>query len=75
MRIGLKSAEILLNQNLGYRGRKQNIGQVPIYWEYMHFGKIPDMLWLSQVFENVNIADTLEIVQVSLKIGKPQYLV
>jgi hypothetical protein len=26
----------------------------------MHFGKIPDMLWLSQVFENVNIADTLE---------------
>ncbi len=27
----------------------------------MHFGKIADMLWLSQVFENVNIADTLEI--------------
>ena len=26
----------------------------------MHFGKIADMLWLSQVFENVNIADTLE---------------
>jgi hypothetical protein len=26
----------------------------------MHFGKIADMLWLSQVFENVNIADMLE---------------
>jgi hypothetical protein len=26
----------------------------------MHFGKIADMLWLSQVFESVNIADTLE---------------
>jgi hypothetical protein len=30
----------------------------------MHFGKIADMLWLSQVFENVNIADMLEIHQV-----------
>ena len=26
----------------------------------MKFGEIADMLWLSQVFENVNIADTLE---------------
>jgi hypothetical protein len=25
----------------------------------MHFGNIADMLWLSQVFENVNIADML----------------
>jgi hypothetical protein len=30
----------------------------------MHFGKIADMLWLSQVFENVNIVDMLEIPQV-----------
>jgi hypothetical protein len=30
----------------------------------MHFGKIADMLWLSQVFENVNIPDTLEKSQV-----------
>jgi len=29
----------------------------------MHFGKIADMLWLSQVFENVNLADTLERYQ------------
>ena len=28
----------------------------------MHFGNIADMLWLSQVFENVNIADTLDIL-------------
>jgi hypothetical protein len=27
----------------------------------MHFGNFADMLWLSQVFENVNIADTVEI--------------
>jgi hypothetical protein len=30
----------------------------------MHFGKIADMLWLSQVFGNVNIADTLEISEI-----------
>jgi len=36
----------------------------------MHFGKIPDMLWLSQVFENVNIADTLEIYK-DLDFQKP----
>jgi hypothetical protein len=30
----------------------------------MHFGKIADMLWISQVFENVNIVDMLEISQV-----------
>jgi hypothetical protein len=29
----------------------------------MHFGNIADMLWISQVFENVNIADMLEIQQ------------
>ncbi len=27
---------------------------------YMQNAKIADMLWLSQVFENINIADTLE---------------
>jgi hypothetical protein len=31
----------------------------------MHFGKIADMLWLSQVFENVNIADMLESTSAS----------
>jgi len=30
----------------------------------MHFGKIADMLWLSQVFENVNIPDMLEIPKI-----------
>ena len=29
----------------------------------MHFGKIADMSLLSQLFENVNIADMLEIVR------------
>ena len=39
--IGIKSAEILLNQNLAsYRGRKQNIGQVSINWDDQNFGKI-----------------------------------
>ncbi len=28
---------------------------------YMQNAKIADMLWLSQVFENINIADTLEM--------------
>jgi len=27
----------------------------------MQFGKISDMLWLSQVFESLKIADTLEM--------------
>ena len=40
--------------------QKPNITRVEINWEYMHFGNFTDMLWLSQVFENVNIADTLE---------------
>ena len=30
----------------------------------MHFIKISDMLWLSQVFGNINTADTLEDPQV-----------
>ena len=30
----------------------------------MHFGEIADMLWLSQVFGNFNIAGILEIYQI-----------
>ena len=41
----------------------------------MHYGIIADMPGLSQVFEHVNIDDTLEIVQISPQTWKPQYLV
>jgi hypothetical protein len=40
----------------------------------MHFGEIADMLWLSYVFENINIADTLEIHQVLKRIGNLWYI-
>jgi len=30
----------------------------------MHFGKIADMLWLSQLFENHKITDMLEVSKV-----------
>jgi hypothetical protein len=40
----------------------------------MHFGKIADMLWLSQVFENVNIADMLEIALVLKRIENLWYI-
>jgi hypothetical protein len=36
----------------------------------MHFGKISYMLWLSQVFENVNIADTLELYDLSCYLNR-----
>jgi len=44
------------------------------YREYMHYGIIADMPGLSQVFEHVNIDDTLEISLLLDKNFKPQYL-
>jgi hypothetical protein len=41
----------------------------------MQNGEISGMLWLSQVFENVNIADTLEKSQVLRQMPPPQYVV
>jgi len=48
---------------------------VVIHWDDMQDSEISDILWLSQVFENVNIADTLEIALLSNKLLKPLYLV
>jgi hypothetical protein len=45
-----------------------------IHGEYLQIDNFTDTLWLSQVFENVNIVDTYEISPLLDKYFKPQYL-
>jgi hypothetical protein len=56
------------------QARKPNISQLPIYLDNPRIGKISYMLWLSQVFRNVNIVDMLEVSLLLDKYFKPQYL-
>ncbi len=61
LQIGLKSDEILPNQNLRYHDRKLNINWLQIYWEHQSFTDFTDTKRISQEFWSFDSCTLLEI--------------